>query len=206
MGKNSNNAKTTNINNEKFYSKFFQDLESSKKKDDLLHLFTKYNLDRIDREKYPLIEYTIKKEEIKKLQDEGKITNECKLNRTLAKDDSLTPLEKLLYSMIWKNGDLGKESHIISGILGKNEKDGIVFNQIGKYLNNKNEIIIDQHVIRAYIFFSKNILTKNIYNNNCYKYLDGYKAWIKDNKLFFENRLLIDELLYSLGKKMKEDN
>ena len=71
---------------------------------------------------------------------------------------------KLLYSIIWKNGDLLKVKHIIQGILeseienvDNNDKefvekqDSLVFYQFGKYLTKKNnEPIIDQHVVRAF--------------------------------------------------------
>jgi hypothetical protein len=207
--KKSNNREKTNNKTEIInYSVFFQDLESSKNENELLQLFSKYNLEGIDREKYPLIKYTIKEGEIKKLQNEGKITNEYKFNLTLAEDDNLSPLEKILYSMIWKNGDLGKEAHIISGVLGlkrKDEKRGIVYKQLGKHLNKKDEIVIDQHVIRAYIFHKTENIKKNIYPTDCYKYLDDYKTWINGNKLFRENKRIIDELLFSLGQRMKEE-
>ena len=210
MIKKTNNGKTTSIKVETInYFEFFQDLESSKNKDELLRLFSKYNLEGIDRELYPCIEYTIKREEIQKLQDENIISDTYKLNPMLAKNDNLTPLEKLLYSIIWKNGDLGKESHIISGVLGLNgtdEKSGMVFKQLGRHLNNKDEIIIDRHVMRAYIFhLTGKIKEKEIDYKDYNKYLDNYRTWINDNKLFRENKRIIDELLFSLGQKMKEE-
>jgi len=207
--KRNNTAKMSN-NNVKIldFTEFYKDLESAKNIEEIKKLFNKFKLKRMDREKYPCIEFDISKEEIETLKNKGKITNDNKLNSMLAKNGNLTTtLEKLLYSIIWKNGHLGKESHIISGILGINgddEKKGIVFNQLGRHLNNKNEMIIDQHVMRAYIFYRTEVIKKKIDHNDYNKYLDAYKVWIKGNTLFNKNKPLIDELLFSIGKKLKK--
>jgi hypothetical protein len=66
-------------------------------------------------------------------------------------------MEKLLYALAWKNGDLRKVKHIVAGILSSEDdaaNKAIVFNQFGIYLSGKrNEPIIDQHVLRAFAIF-----------------------------------------------------
>jgi len=198
-------AKTLNDNDKTLdFSNFMDDLESSTNVEELENLFNKYDLKRRDKKnKYPELEFIISKDEIETLKNEGKITNDNKLEPMLAKNGILTTtLEKLLYSIIWKNGGLGKESHIISGVLGLNGKSGIVYNQFGKYLSDKNEIIIDRHVMRAYILCKKGDKRDNIKNNDYNEYLDEYKEWIEKKDIFNNNKRLIDELLFQLDKKI----
>lgn len=78
-----------------------------------------------------------------------------------------TSLEKLFFTLIWKNGLLNRFSSIIDGIKDPNNttnksdddgseteylepNNGIVFTQFGRYLSNKKQPIIDQHVLRYY--------------------------------------------------------
>ena len=67
------------------------------------------------------------------------------------------PLEKLLYAIVWKNGDLLKLRHVIHGIVdsdvGRKGKNGVVFYQFGKHLSKLGKPIIDQHVLRAFAVY-----------------------------------------------------
>ena len=198
--------------NKKDFLVFFQDLEAANNRDDLEKLFITFSLKRRDK-KYLDIEYDISKEDIEQLIKTKFLTNEFSLNPLLAKNINLTLLEKLLFALCWKNGHLGKELRIILGILGLNNfnvNSGIVFNQFGKHLNNKDEIIIDQHVMRAYIFYkeikkgNEGIIKKDISPSDYIYYLDDYKSWINNNELYRNNKRLLDELLFSLGKNMKK--
>src|SRR5690606_32497026 len=73
---------------------------------------------------------------------------------------SADPLAKLLYSVLWKNGDLLKVKHIIEGIVSEeidDKENGLVFYQFGKYLAKMpGEPIIDQHVLRAFGAYKAN--------------------------------------------------
>jgi len=184
------------------YKNFFDDLIHLKNKDELINLFDKYNIKRRDRKKYPDLDFKIKEDEIDFLKNNGLITNENNLNESLPKSEKLTTLEKLFYAVLWKNGDLVKLKHIILGIYGE-DTTRTVFNQFGKYLGNENELIIDQHVLRAYIFYKTGSIIKDINEGHYKLYLNDYKSWINDNNLFKKNKILIDELLFGIGKQMK---
>ncbi|MBK9490049.1 MAG: hypothetical protein IPO07_15690 [Haliscomenobacter sp.] len=109
-------------------------------------------------ETYPKIEFDIKPDEIQGLIDNHFIDKELNLKTDITSKlkDSLT---KLLYAMVWKNGDLKKIKHIIKGIQNAKEdsddqNDALVFYQFGKYLTKASgQPIIDQHVIRAFAVY-----------------------------------------------------
>jgi len=181
---------------------FFNDLIKSENKEALEKLFDKHNIKRKDKNTYPDLEINISLEEIKILKEKSIITNENDLNTSLAKNTDLTPLEKLLYAVIWKNGDLIKIKHIISGIYGKSTT-GKVFNQFGRHLRNKDEPIIDQHVLRAYIYYISDEIIKDINNKHFDQYANSYKEWINQNKVLKMNMNLTDELLFGVGRMLK---
>jgi hypothetical protein len=69
------------------------------------------------------------------------------------KINDLPPLTKLLYAVLWKNGDLAKVKHVVKGILDKRDEsdNSIIFYQFGRHLSEKkSEPIVDQHVLRAF--------------------------------------------------------
>ena len=189
---------------EQNYRNIIDSLVSVKTIDEVINLFQIYGLKRKDKNKYPDIIFSINNKEIDILKQSGIINDDNKFSSSLSSDKGLSTLEKILYGIIWKNGDLGKEEHIISGILGIKSNTGVVFNQFGRYLNNKNEIIIDQHVLRAYIFYKTDEIIKDIKPRHYDAYLDEYKSWINDNIFFNEHKSLIDEFLLMLGKMMKD--
>jgi len=186
------------------YLLFFNDLKQCKNIDEVKNLFNKYKISRRDRMKYPDIEFNISADEINELKKKEIITKENIFNINLHGNKSLTTLEKILYSMLWKQGDLKKEKHIISGILGI-DTDRVVFNQFGKHLQNKENIILDQHVLRSFIFYKTKNVEKIIKDKHYLKYSDEYKKWIENNELFRSNKNIIDELLMGFGKKIKRN-
>jgi hypothetical protein len=184
------------------YDNFFVDLVSAKNENEIICLFKKYNLNRMEKNKYPDLGFSINSDEIQILKNNGIIDSENNLNVSLAKNEDLTTMEKLFYAIIWKNGDLVKVKHIISGICGE-KSTGKVFNQFGRHLSDKNELIIDQHVLRAYICYKNKIIIKDIKDKHYDSYLSDYKKWIENNMLFKSNKSLIDEILFAIGKEMK---
>ena len=180
----------------------FLDLNSSRTVDDIKKLFIKYDIQSKDKIKYPYLEFSITPEEINKLKKIGIITKENQFSQNLSENLYLSPLEKILYSILWKQGDLKKEKHIILGILGI-DTERMVFNQFGKHLRDKNEPIIDQHVIRSYVYFTTGKILNNINEKLFRLYSNNYIDWIKKNDLFSSNQLIIDELLFLYGKKIK---
>lgn len=131
-----------------------------------------------------------------------------------------SPLEMFLISILWKQGDFGKEQRILDGIK-KNEIIPTVFPQFGRFLktlsdenhndepNYENiEPIIDQHSLRAFCF-SKDI-EYNEGRDPSYDVYDKYIKWYKsvirnckceDKELCF---LMLNEIMFILGKALKK--
>ncbi len=171
---------------------------------------------KFDPSKYPDLEMNISTNDIANLKDSAILSDD---NKILPLEGSLklSPLEKLLYSVLWKNGDLGKEKHIVDGVLAaENEKDdsskdsGLVFYQYGKHLANREEPIVDQHTIRAFLLF-KNMdsldseITK-IRKKSTLKSgeLSAFRSWIQSSEIGgVDVQFHIDKVLFSLGKSIK---
>ena len=171
---------------------------------------------KFDPSKYPDLEMNISTNDIANLKDSAILSDD---NKMLPLEGSLklSPLEKLLYSVLWKNGDLGKEKHIVDGVLAaENEKDdsskdsGLVFYQYGKHLDNREEPIVDQHTIRAFLLF-KNMdsldseITK-IRKKSTLKSgeLSAFRSWIQSSEIGgVDVQFHIDKVLFSLGKSIK---
>jgi hypothetical protein len=166
--------------------------------------------------KYPRIDFKLNKDELKFIYDRL-VKNEPIIN---SQSDLNDPLSKLLYAMVWKNGDLPKLKHIVMGVFGEmpayKENEGIVLFYFGRYLTNPNaNSIIDQHVIRTFkLFISKdeNAFDEIIkFNGVKMKHnldVTGYFEWLAMNiceplKSNSDALYEIDKILFSLGKMMK---
>jgi hypothetical protein len=174
-------------------------------------------LKKFDEKKYPRLDISLTTKDIDYLKEKNLIDKDGFLCKSIAESDSLSSLEKLLYSILWKNGDLGKESHIINGVIGgPDKKSGFVFYYFGRHLENKTNPIIDQNVIRAFSSFqaSKNkfqniekILNKKDVTAKDKKECEEYIAWQNQHKLKkaepLEFTYYVDRLLFALGKYLK---
>lgn len=180
---------------------------------------------RKNPEIYPRLPFSITETEIKALKASGWINETNQLNVEKFAEASTT--EKLLFSLIWKNGDLRKIAKIVDGIEGKEatENDFITFMHFGNYLRNPVEnIIIDQHVIRAYQIIKALSEGKEINNSKIItsirkkqtlkgkdkELIAAYKNWIRENQLIHpdikrDHRYLqvMDDLLFAVGKYLK---
>jgi hypothetical protein len=170
---------------------------------------------KFNSSKYPNLKINISTNDITKLKKSNILSDE---NKILPLTDSLdlSPLEKLLYSVLWKNGDLGKEKHIVEGVLASEDDDnsskerGLVFYQYGKHLAKREEPIVDQHTIRAFLLF-KNIESEDseitkIRKKDTLKNdeLLNFRIWIKSSEIGgIDNQFHIDKVLFSLGKAVK---
>jgi hypothetical protein len=170
---------------------------------------------KFNSSKYPNLKINISTNDITKLKELNILSDE---NKILPLTDSLdlSPLEKLLYSVLWKNGDLGKEKHIVEGVLASEDDDnsskerGLVFYQYGKHLAKREEPIVDQHTIRAFLLF-KNIESEDseitkIRKKDTLKNdeLLNFRIWIKSSEIGgIDNQFHIDKVLFSLGKAVK---
>ena len=165
---------------------------------------------------YPEIRFKIEKRDIEDLIRKGIITEEKKLSKSFDGE----ALSKLLYAVLWKNGDLSKLKHIIEGILGEKEEEkdsGLVFYQFGKYLTKKeDEPIIDQHVLRAFGIYRANgnedeikqLKKLSLITKKQKGLIRDYKNWLKTGlqpALIAEDNYSyeVDKLLFALGKSVK---
>lgn len=172
-------------------------------------IFDKY---RMKDEKYPRLNFMITKEDFEKEENKGKFNlNKIPTDLDLSNESLLT---KLLYAIVWKNGDLGKEEHIIKGIKSTDDTERIVFYQLGKHLSNSKEPIYDQHVLRAFQFYEngKNDDFKVIGDSVTKKEHGGlakrYVEWIskiEEVKQAEDFTYWIDKILFALGKKIKKE-
>lgn len=206
-------------------AKVFSAVESIKTTDDPQNTVNRFYIengikkkDQFDILKYPKIDFHLKEAELKVLFDNNIIDQKTLKIKSISNKDLVNPLTKLLYSIVWKNGDLGKESHILNGIRnGLQGKSGQVFYQLGKHLDNKNqEPIIDQHVIRAFKIYraiekkasKEEIIRLRSAELSTKEHFDDYKEWLNRSKFIQDNtsnNLLyyVDQLLFAVGKTIK---
>ncbi len=176
----------------------------------------------IDRKKIPKIKFTITSKDIEELKSDGLLVEKDGgtffspfiANAEFPVGKKVDPLIRLMYAVLWKNGDLLKVSRIISGIT-KTPADlnpqGFVFQQFGKFLADPGEPIIDQHVMRVFKIYKtwqtnhdvdlEPFFKKGMTNSDA----NAYIAWVKDivhNKN--ASRDDIDEILFALGKAAKK--
>lgn len=175
-------------------------------------------------DKFPRLRFRITDQEVNTLKQMGILSEKMQLSPDLASGKlahgkTLTALEKLLYSVLWKNGDLGKEHHLISGILGNghNQKFGAVFYEFGGYVSGKHSYILDQHTLRCFAIYEASGETiasarslelidgtnpKHIDWMNLYKeFYDAISADILCDKSDF--LYSVDRLLFGAGKLIK---
>ena len=169
---------------------------------------------KMDEVQYPKIEFNITKSEISQLKGNGFIDDEDDLTGNISTGD---PLARLLYAMIWKNGGLKKIKHIVKGVLNSGDvdapekEDGLVFYQFGKHLENKEEPIIDQHVLRAFALYQSdadlNARKKETVTRKEDDLIAAYKTWLANLKGNFNGDLSyayhVDKVLFALGKAVK---
>ena len=128
----------------------------------------------------------------------------------------------MLYSIVWKNGDLKKIKHIIKGISEVNDSsseqdDALVFYQFGKYLTkNTGQPIIDQHVIRAFAVYKSTDYNRveelqrlETLKKTHKPLINDYINWLQGDELSDEIKAIsdysyyIDKLLFATGKSIK---
>lgn len=173
---------------------------------------------RMNLDTYPKIEFKISPEEVNALMDkeaEGPFAASIAAQLT-------DPLAKLLYAVLWKNGDLPKIEHIIKGIREspvKNElpDKALVFYQFGRYLTKRpGQPIIDQHVIRAYGVYvseSEEAIARHRKLSTLGKahkrLIARYINWMASDEIQPELTAIadyayhVDQVLFALGKVIK---
>lgn len=171
-------------------------------------------------EKFPRLELRITPKEISELQAMGVLTDDLKLSPILASgklssNQPLSALEKLMYAVLWKNGDLGKEHHMASGVYGQGhaQKTGTVFYEFGGYLSGRNSFIMDQHTLRCFavvasegyaIKQARQLETINGKNDQHGSWMKSYMAFYKQLEAKMEDYLyVVDKLFFGAGKFIK---
>jgi hypothetical protein len=175
---------------------------------------------RIDRSKYPELQLELTVEDIGSLMAD-KLDEDLRLHADLS-DRLETPLEKLLYALVWKNGDLQKVAHIVKGAADVRPTSltngpGQVFRQFGRHLADRSESIVDQHVLRAFELYEqlnapnsakvKAIRKKTNWDKDV-ACIERYKLWLnehfnerQDSESGFVGN--IDMVLFALGRSVK---
>jgi hypothetical protein len=178
---------------------------------------------KIDIDVYPKIDFTITPNEIKLLKSNG-ILNENYEMVTGSMNGIDDPLTKILYSIVWKNGDLKKIKHVIRGAAETADvddanlpDDAIVFYQFGKYLSGKKgEPIIDQHVLRAFAIFIEPSMREikkwrefEVVKKTHHTLIKKYITWLSSENITKQLKgvdnytYYIDRVLFALGKYAK---
>ncbi len=193
----------TNEQAKNLVMKVFDSIKEAKDIGDIEMVKENNELTKIpDLKKYPRIDFTITRAEVEKLS----------LKPT-------TPLEKLLYSALWKNGQLKRINSLIEGIRSvKNEapnEDRIVYYQFGKHLTgDKSEPIIDQHTLRAFEIYQSEesditrIRRKSNYTKTDWPLVKCYKEWLTANineniRNTDDYPFVVDQIIFALGKQVK---
>ena len=211
--------------------KIFDLIEAATSIDKLNEIQNQFTIEEMKKnfpsEKYPQLRLSLSNDDIEQLKtdgfldEDGSISKKCANGIELKK--TLTPLEKLLYSVLWKNGDLGKEKHISDGVLENRDskyikgETGLVFYYFGQHLKDKKKPIIDQHVIRAFKLYQAlndgvedidKILKMDTLNAKDKDTCLSYIKWQNEHKLKESNPIEftyhLDRLLFGLGKTLKK--
>jgi uncharacterized protein YggL (DUF469 family) len=205
---------------ERIVNQTFEKLQASKTIEEVDRILDDMNIHvkyRMDGKSYPQLKFKISKQEIEELKEKGKIT----VDNLLADISDADTLTKLLFSVLWKNGDLKKVRHIIEGIISDQQEekdDALVFYQFGKYLTKEpGEPIIDQHVLRAFGIFKSNgdgekinkLKRLSVITKKEKDLINQYKLWLtteltqelrkNDNYSYH-----VDKVLFAVGKSIKE--
>jgi hypothetical protein len=201
----------------------FDEIKKSKTIKDFEAIAERLNIpskNLIDVSNYPKIEFSIKRQEINNLIKRGILTKEYALSDKIT--NSSDTLTKLLYSLVWKNGELKKLRHIIQGIIdgdkiNDTKENALVFYNFGRYLTKKKGLpIIDQHVIRAFAVYKENeqkeiksLLELQTINREHKNIIDQYRIWLdstelkKELKSNIDYSYYLDKLLFAIGKTIK---
>ena len=174
--------------------------------------------------KYPRLTIRLSQNEFQELEELA--LNGLHLDKSLAggrkQDDTLlTPLEKLLFAFIWKQGDLPKLRLLVAGMKEKPIKktERIVLYEFGKYLLNMNSFILDQHTLRCIAvgaakgdaLIQAALKINEITERRSKKYIDAYKIFFSlleqkfiEDTLEKKNFLYeVDRLLFAAGSLIK---
>jgi hypothetical protein len=165
----------------------------------------------MNKDRYHQLNLSISKDQLLSYFSSGLLRDDGSINESKLIQESAAT--QLLYAFIWKAGDIQKVKYIVQGILNVEPVpySGMVLYYFGKHLADKNHPIVDQHVIRAFSMatnrsrFNEDVLKRKDFEN-----IQAYLHWFQ-NELSpeisnsAECRYLVDQVLYALGKRIKEE-
>jgi hypothetical protein len=202
----------------KLVTDVFEAINKSETIDDIKAIAKNLNIP--SKNNYPEIKFRITHQEIKDLIESGNLPEEYDLSDKIT--NSSDTLTKLLYSLVWKMGDLKKLRHIIQGIIDSdkindNKEDALVLYYFGGYLTKtKGHPIIDQHVIRAFGVYKAtdqekidSLLKLQTINSKHKDIINQYIEWLDSTELKKELKsnnnysYYLDKLLFATGKTIK---
>ena len=210
----------------KLIDDIFNKISESKTLENLSDILDKNPLlkkNKMNERVYPDLKLILSPNEIDAMKEAEILDDAGMLSENLS-GTQLSPLEKLLYAILWKNGDLRKEIHVVEGVKSVanngteiNRAKGLVFYQFGKHLANRTEPIVDQHVLRAYALYCNDVAgedfskyrSKGVINKSDSILISKYKEWLVSESLTTELKKIegytfcIDKILFSLGKVVK---
>ena len=137
-----------------------------------------------------------------------------------------SPIAQILYALAWKNGDLCKLGSLIQGMktptgaIPRSENNRYVFYQFGRHIVDRTNPIIDQHTIRAMLYYLKlfdqemldekyrNIKTIFKFETPTKELAEQYLDWMnglinRDSGEREEIHGYLDKIVFSLGKSIK---
>lgn len=165
----------------------------------------------MNKNRYHQMNLTITSDQLQSYFVSGLLRKDGSIDETKIELESTTT--KLLYALLWKQGDLQKVKYIVQGISGDQPvpESGMVLYYFGKHLADKKQPIIDQHVIRAHAVasnksrFNEDILTKKDLEN-----IKSYIEWFQHSlppemSSSQDCRYVVDQVLYALGKRIKRE-
>jgi hypothetical protein len=126
------------------------------------------------------------------------------------------PIAKLLYALIWKNGEANRLPHILRGVedvhrgIDGYPSDGLVMYQFGRSLADPSEPIVDRHTMRAFRLLesmqasgSPDLALRSKVDVTPDDVV-AYKAWLNRIDGSHVNMRVIDMALFFVGKACKK--
>jgi len=216
------------MNKEKV-DEIFNSIKKASTKEELIAL-DPMDIYKIDTNKFPKLNLSISVEKLEALVAKDLLDSDFSFtfnqeNKPDIMSKLTTPLEKFLFAMAWKNGDLPKLKHIIKGFSDASNsinetESAFVFYHFGRHLANpQEEPIIDQHILRAFMVYKYDennfdleeftkILKFATIGKKQKELIKEYKEWLKSDQLCEVAKIedygyYIDRILFSLGKSIK---
>ena len=178
-----------------------------------------------DIRRYPRLRFKLSLDESRLLKEQvvnnhSSLLDACLASGMTKNGTKLTPLEKLLYAFLWKQGELGKFQLFLKGLTNCpiRSQDRIVLFEFAKYLTGENNYILDQHTLRCFalafaedqVSMEKALKLETITGNKLVSCIQSYKIFFDElNSCLGESQgkedflYEVDRVLFAAGKCLK---